>query len=252
MIKKGEVVKSLCDAGGTIVHKQCQSCATGIAQHEPCFSQNIVTKDKFTVFYDLISFIKCKSFKQSDKRSFYMINEILNRWLMIKDKSIQTRWAREVLLAHFEKRAPVFPGNKDDLGEKAACFTSLHNPDGSLRGCIGTIMPVRTSLKEEIEENAYSAAFYDPRFSPLKREELSELEITVDVLGKPHPIKSIEELDPVKYGVIVSSGKKRGVLLPDLPGVDRVEQQLAIAMQKAGIQEDSPIYVERFEVLRYH
>ena len=161
------------------------------------------------------------------------------------------RWAWLVLEAHFQQRKAHMPDD-ELLKQKGACFVSLHNADGSLRGCIGTILSTRNSLKEEIENNALSAAFQDPRFPPLKESELETLDISVDVLSNPEPVHSFEMLDAKKYGVIVSAGYRRGVLLPDLEGVDTIEQQLHIAMQKAGIKFQTPIQVERFYVKRYH
>ncbi|MEG1617209.1 MAG: AmmeMemoRadiSam system protein A [Bacteroidales bacterium] len=170
---------------------------------------------------------------------------------MSKSKSPYTNWVREVLKSHFEGKSPLVP-ESEALNNKAGCFVSLHNPDGSLRGCIGTIMPTKSSLLEEIKANAVSAALHDPRFLPLSKEELEDLEISVDVLGDPEPVQAITQLDPKVYGVIVSAGSRRGVLLPDLPGVDKVEDQIHIAMQKAGIEPGTPISVERFKVKRYH
>lgn len=168
-----------------------------------------------------------------------------------QQKSPQTQWAHEVLKAHFENRSPERIA-APELQSKVACFVSLHNPDDSLRGCIGTIMPTKSTLEEEIKTNALSAAFRDPRFRPLRPEELEGLSISVDVLGEPEAIASLDELNPKIYGVIVAAGDKRGVLLPDLPGVDTVEQQLTIAMQKAGIDQNTPIGAYRFKVERYH
>ena len=171
---------------------------------------------------------------------------------MAESKSEQTKWAREVLNAYFDGREPEVTLESDDLEKKGACFVTLHKPDGSLRGCIGTILPVRGSLKDETKENAVSAAIRDPRFDPLTKEELEDLDISVDVLGSPELINAIEQLDHKLYGVIVSDGARRGVLLPDLDGVESVDQQLQIAMQKAGIPPGTPIAVERFKVSRYH
>lgn len=171
---------------------------------------------------------------------------------MSDEHSVYARWAREVLNAYFEKRHPQLDSEEGFL-HKAACFVTLHNKsDNSLRGCIGTLAPNQSDLKEEIHTNALSAALNDPRFSPLRPEELKDITISVDVLDTPEPVASVEELDPKVYGVIVSSKHKRGVLLPDLPGIDRIEDQLAIAMRKAGIEPGSPIHVERFKVTRYH
>lgn len=171
---------------------------------------------------------------------------------MSDEHSVYARWAREVLNAYFEKRHPQLDSD-EGFRHQAACFVTLHNKsDNSLRGCIGTLAPNQSDLKEEIHTNALSAALNDPRFSPLRPEELKDIAISVDVLDTPEPVASVEELDPKVYGVIVSSKHKRGVLLPDLPGIDRIEDQLAIAMRKAGIEPGSPIHVERFKVTRYH
>ena len=134
--------------------------------------------------------------------------------------------------------------------ERAGAFVSIHE-HGMLRGCIGTIMPVRNSLAEEIIENAISAATKDPRFDPIATSEIPYLDINVDVLGDPEPISSKAELDVKRYGVIVSSGYKRGLLLPDLDGVDTVDEQVSIAMRKGGIREGENYSLERFEVVRH-
>lgn len=133
---------------------------------------------------------------------------------------------------------------------RAGAFVSIHK-QGILRGCIGTVAPTRVSLAEEIIHNAVSAAARDPRFEPIRPEELSALEISVDVLGVPEAIASEADLDVKRYGVIVSRGHRRGLLLPDLDGVDTVEQQIAIARQKAGISPGEKIKLERFEVVRH-
>lgn len=136
--------------------------------------------------------------------------------------------------------------------KKAGTFVSLHKK-GRLRGCIGTYLPTQDNLANEIIKNAISAATQDPRFPPVDTSEIKDLEISVDVLSKPEPVKSQRELDPKKYGVIVSKGWQRGLLLPDLEGVDTVEQQLEIAKQKAGLGGTSveQLEIQRFTVTRY-
>lgn len=138
------------------------------------------------------------------------------------------------------------------VSRRAGAFVSIHE-HGRLRGCIGTIAPVQDSLAQEIIDNAVSASTRDPRFDPIKADELAWLEISVDVLGDPEPISSPRELDVKRYGVIVTKGRKRGLLLPDLDGVDTVEQQISIAKSKAGIAEwDRNVQLQRFEVVRHH
>ena len=112
-------------------------------------------------------------------------------------------------------------------------------------------MPTAGCVAEEIIQNAVSASTRDPRFDPIEEEELQWLEIHVDVLGEPERIASKAELDVKRYGVIVTSGRRRGLLLPDLDGVDTVDQQVSIAMQKGGIREGDRMTLERFEVVRH-
>lgn len=135
---------------------------------------------------------------------------------------------------------------------KAGVFVSLHKK-GKLRGCIGTFLPTRENIVEEIIENAISAATRDPRFPPVRLEELQDIDISVDILSPPEPVKSIKELDPKKYGIIVSKGWRRGLLLPDLEGVDSVESQIEIAKQKAGLfnMPLEEIEIQKFTVERY-
>ena len=136
------------------------------------------------------------------------------------------------------------------LDTQAGAFVSIHK-FGKLRGCIGTIEGVRDSVAEEIINNAISASTEDPRFSPITEDELKWLEINVDVLGEAEYIYSMDQLDVKRYGVIVSKGYRRGLLLPDLDGVDTPEQQVAIAKQKAGIRPDEEVKLQRFEVIRH-
>ena len=137
------------------------------------------------------------------------------------------------------------------LHTKAGAFVSIHKRD-ALRGCIGTIAPITGSVAEEIIRNAVSAATEDPRFPPITVRELGELDISVDVLGEPEPIDGPDKLDVKRYGVIVTKAGRRGLLLPDLEGVDTPQQQVAIAKQKAGIGIDETAELQRFEVIRHH
>lgn len=134
---------------------------------------------------------------------------------------------------------------------RAGVFVSLHE-HGELRGCIGTISPVRDSIAQEIIANGIAACSEDPRFAPVLPQELDYLEYSVDVLACAEPVASLDQLDPKRYGVIVTKGMKRGLLLPNLEGVDTIDQQLGIAMAKAGISpEEAPISIEWFEVVRH-
>ena len=139
-----------------------------------------------------------------------------------------------------------------EMEKRAGTFVSIHK-HGMLRGCIGTIEPAKANVAQEVIQNAISAATRDPRFPPIMPEELADLDIKVDVLGEPEPVGGLEELDPRRYGVIVKSARDRrkGLLLPDLEGVDTVKHQVDVARRKAGIRPDEAIELYRFEVVRY-
>lgn len=134
--------------------------------------------------------------------------------------------------------------------DRAGAFVSVHE-NGMLRGCIGTIGPVQDSIVEEIISNAISAVSRDPRFERVREDELDLLEINVDILGKPEYIDGPDKLDVKRYGVIVSCGSRKGLLLPDLEGVDTVEDQIDIARRKGGISPTDDYKLQRFEVVRY-
>jgi AmmeMemoRadiSam system protein A len=143
----------------------------------------------------------------------------------------------------------------DEMKQRAGAFVTIHR-HGQLRGCIGTIQPVSENLAKEIIRNGILAATEDPRFDPVSRGELEDLEIKVDVLSEPEPIDSEEELDPKRYGLIVQSAEspwKRGLLLPNLEGIDTVEKQVYwTRVHKAQITDPrEPVQMYRFEVKRY-
>lgn len=162
--------------------------------------------------------------------------------------------AREAVEAYVLRRevlkAPAWLPD-EMLSVRAGTFVSIHE-HGELRGCIGTIAPTRSSVAEEIIGNAISASTRDPRFPAIKADELPWLEINVDVLGEPEDIDSEAELDVKRYGVIVSCGRKRGLLLPDLDGIDTPRQQVDIAMKKGGISRFEKYKLQRFEVIRHY
>ncbi|MGI6643087.1 MAG: AmmeMemoRadiSam system protein A [Bacillota bacterium] len=148
-------------------------------------------------------------------------------------------------------RVPVPLDVPGEFQGRGGVFVSIHK-QGMLRGCIGTIEPTTESLVHEIISNAISASTRDPRFRPISADELDELDYSVDVLGAAQEVSSCQELDPKKYGVICEKGRRRGLLLPDLPGVDTVEEQVAIAREKAGIsRSEGGVKLYRFEVTRY-
>ncbi|MCJ7576355.1 MAG: AmmeMemoRadiSam system protein A [Dehalococcoidia bacterium] len=137
-----------------------------------------------------------------------------------------------------------------EMKERAGVFVSLHK-HGQLRGCIGTFEPAKDSVAEEIIANAISSSTMDPRFPPVTASELDDLDYSVDILTAPEPVADLSQLDPKEYGVIVESGWKRGLLLPDLEGVDSVEEQIAICRLKAGISASEPLNLYSFQVRRF-
>ena len=180
-----------------------------------------------------------------------------------KQDELEKRKAKEdafVRLARYSletfvktKKPAAMPADLPEelTSRRAGAFVSLHK-DGNLRGCIGTIMATQKNLAEEILNNAISACSRDPRFNPVTVEELDDIEYSVDVLGEPERIFSIDDLNVRRYGVIVENGGRRGLLLPDLEGVDTVEEQIAIAKRKAGIRPEEKVALWRFEVIRHH
>ncbi|TEB11322.1 AmmeMemoRadiSam system protein A [Pelotomaculum propionicicum] len=166
-------------------------------------------------------------------------------------ESYLVKLARATLESHVSGSPPPDTAEvPEEFRGRAGVFVSIKK-NGSLRGCIGTIEPTKASIVDEVTANAINAGIHDPRFQPVRREELSDLEYSVDVLQPPEPIDDIDELDPKKYGVIVRSGRKSGLLLPNLEGINSAVEQVEIARQKAGIGPDEPVRMERFEVTRY-
>ena len=178
-----------------------------------------------------------------------MLTEVEKKLLgMCAQLAIKTQLAGET-----GKQVPALPPKlaKSTLAKPLGSFVTL-KIRGRLRGCIGTISPVTGSIAEEIIENAVSASTRDPRFPAVSPQELDHLVYSVDVLGKPEEISSPKELDVTRYGVIVTKGHRRGLLLPNLEGVDSVEDQISIAKRKAGIPESAQdVLLERFEVVRH-
>jgi AmmeMemoRadiSam system protein A len=171
-------------------------------------------------------------------------------------ESVHVRLARNTVEFFAREKklyTPDFPLPEELTNRAAGVFVSIHK-NGGLRGCIGTIAPAQKNIAQEISRNAISASTQDPRFDEITEDELPLLDYSVDVLEKPEPVSGGRELDPKKYGVIVSLGHRRGLLLPDLEGVDTVDEQIGIAMRKAGIplSERENIKLERFLVTRYY
>ncbi len=171
----------------------------------------------------------------------------------MKEKKLHplVRLAKETVESYVKERKIPKPKElTPEMKERAGVFVSIKKL-GALRGCIGTFEPTKANVAEETIDNAISSATRDPRFPPVNATELSQLSYSVDVLTRPEPVENQSQLDPKRYGVIVESGFRRGLLLPDLEGVKTVEQQIDICRQKAGIFPHEPIKLYRFEVRRY-
>ncbi|WP_027718454.1 AmmeMemoRadiSam system protein A [Desulfovirgula thermocuniculi] len=186
---------------------------------------------------------------------------LLERLAERAQQARRARREREGFLVRVARRAleNYFAGKEEreeekeippEFARRAGVFVSLHK-EGQLRGCIGTVTPQHKNIVEEVAANALAAALRDPRFPPVTADELADLEIKVDVLSPPEPVQGPQDLDPKKYGVIVKSGGRQGLLLPDIEGVDTVEEQLEIARKKAGIGPGEPVQLYRFTVERH-
>jgi AmmeMemoRadiSam system protein A len=161
--------------------------------------------------------------------------------------------AKKAVEEYITSRKILYPPDElpADMKQKAGVFVCL-KVRNELRGCVGTFMPSAENLYEEIVRNALSAATEDPRFCPLLETELEAISYSVDVLSTPERIKDLLELDPKKYGVLVIKGARKGLLLPDLEGVDTVEDQLRIAKMKAGLDpSDGNVEIFKFSVERH-
>lgn len=156
-------------------------------------------------------------------------------------------------LTHYLETGRMLPLPDDvpsELTGAAGAFVSLKK-SGQLRGCIGTFTATKPSVAAEIIVNAVSAGTEDPRFPPISRDELQDIDISVDILSEPEQIDSLDMLDPQQYGIIVRRGRRSGLLLPMLEGVDTASEQVGIAMQKAGISPHEEIELYRFTVARH-
>lgn len=172
--------------------------------------------------------------------------------IIIRGMSALVKLAKDAVEAYITRGDIIDPPETlaPEMQGKAGVFVSIHKK-GALRGCIGTFEPSQKNIAKEIISNAVSSSTRDPRFMSIDPDELNLLDYSVDVLTTPEPIDSEDELDPKKYGVIVEAGYRRGLLLPDLEGVDSVEEQISICRQKGGISSKEPVQLYRFEVKRY-
>ena len=261
-------------ASGDLSHKLQEYGPYGFAEEGPIYDTKIIDVMRNARFGELLEFDEELLDKAAEcgHRSFIMMSGFLNKvkvtpkfysheditgvgygicsyypidsYVDLARKTINT-FIREKEIIEVPDDLP-----KEMLEKRSGVFVSIHE-FGDLRGCIGTILPTTNCIADEIISNAISASTRDPRFHAVTVDELDDLEINVDVLTTPENIDSESMLDPKKYGVIVESNYKRGVLLPDLEGVDTIEEQLSIAKRKAGITSNEEVTLKRFEVIRH-
>lgn len=263
-------------ASGDLSHKLLESGPYGYAEEGPIYDQKIMEIMGSGDFdrLDELDEDFCSRAAECGHRTFLILAGILSGYQVearklsyegpfgvgygvcayrTVERDPYVRLARASLETYVRNHEMLkIPKDTDDdlLHTSAGAFVSLHE-NGDLRGCIGTMRPVRENVAQEIIENAVSAGTQDMRFYPVDESELPAVFYSVDVLGPLEKIKGPEELDVKKYGVLVSDGYNRGVLLPDLEGVDTVEQQIEIARRKAGIRSGTPVTLYRFEVVRH-
>ncbi len=227
-----------------LCHQDVTGVGYGICTFYPKASSETREERRFLKIY-LSEKEKALADKRASSDAFVRLARLSLESYIREKKKLRVPEALLIL----EKEGVTIPPELQDT--KAGAFVSIHK-QGMLRGCIGTIAPTTPSLAQEIINNAISASTRDPRFDPIREEELAWLEINVDVLGEAEPIDSRSELDAKRYGVIVSTRDgRRGLLLPDLDGVDTVDEQVSIAMRKGGIAEHENYSLQRFEVVRH-
>ena len=263
-------------ASGDLSHRLKEDGPYGYREEGPAYDARIMDVMGRGAFGELMEFSEdfCEKAGECGHRSFTIMAGALDKMKVTAEKlsyegpfgvgygictynvceDAYVKLARETIETYIRtgEKIKVPDGLPQEMYERqAGTFVSIKE-NGGLRGCIGTIQAVQASIAEEIINNAISAAVRDPRFYPIEPEELDKLTISVDVLGETERIDSPDELDVQRYGVIVTKGYKRGLLLPNLEGVDTVEEQIAIAKDKAEISAQEEVDLERFEVVRHY
>lgn len=247
-----EFTENFCERAGECGHRSFTIMA-GALDRTGVTAESLSYEGPFGVGYGICCYAACGS---DPARNFGEQYEEKARKRILEQRAredIYIQLARNTIEEYVRtgKKIETPKGLPEEmLCRRAGVFVSIKE-SGRLRGCIGTIRAVQASMAEEIIENAISASSRDPRFSPIEPEELEELSVSVDVLGDTERIDSPGQLDVRRYGVIVTKGYKRGLLLPNLEGVDTVEEQIAIAKRKAGIGGEEEVELERFEVVRH-
>lgn len=251
-LKLVEMPEKVADEAMVCGHKPFCVMAGSFDGYKPD-SKALAHSAEFGVGYGIATYT---DLEPDEKRGFYEVAKAdldAKRKERLAKEDPWIKLARDTINSYIRKgmMMPLPDDLPDEMySTRAGAFVSLHE-NGELRGCIGTTAPTQKNVAREIQMNAVSACSRDPRFYPVREDELDKLEISVDVLKEPESC-TLADLDPKKYGVIVSKNDKRGLLLPNLDGIDTVEQQVAIARQKAGLRADEPgCTYERFEVIRH-
>lgn len=207
----------------------------------------------FGVGYGVARF-NVESIRQTEDEDLEVVFKEKKKKFILPDSQTKDPYinlARRSIIYYLKHNKFLKPKNTEGIQPgKAGVFVCLKKK-GELRGCIGTILPTKSRISEEIIKNAVSAALHDHRFPPVDLSEMKEIVCSVDILAEPEEIKSISDLDVKRFGVIVSSGSRTGLLLPNLEGIDSVGMQVAIALQKGGISPEEPYRMYRFEVIRH-
>lgn len=244
--------EDFCESAAECGHRSFVIMAGAFGGRAVC-AERLSYEGPFGVGYGVCTF---EGGGRDDSRRFLESYEEKERARLARIRAAEDEYVRlaRASVEHYVRtgrRLEMPDGLPDDMTRRrAGVFVSLHE-DGRLRGCIGTIAPVTPCVAREIIDNGVSASSRDPRFNPVEPEELERLVYSVDVLEPPEKISSPSQLDVKKYGVIVTKGGRRGLLLPNLDGVNSVDEQIAIAKQKAGIAQGEDVELERFEVTRH-
>jgi len=245
--------EDFCEKAGECGHRSFTIMA-GALDKQGVEAEALSYEGVFGVGYGVCSYTVCGSDAKRNFREQFEEQERAKTAKQKEQEDAYVRLARKTIENYVRsgETIAVPDGLPEEMySHRAGAFVSIKE-NGSLRGCIGTIHAVRTCVAEEIIENAVSAASRDLRFLPIRQEELDELMISVDVLGDTEAIDTPDKLDVRRYGVIVTNGNRRGLLLPNLDGVDTIEEQIAIAKRKAGIGKKEDVTLERFEVIRHY
>ena len=248
-----EFPEDFCEKAGECGHRSFTIMA-GALDETKVTAQKLSYEGSFGVGYGICCYTVCGADALRNFRTQYETKERMQIMERREKEDAFVKFARATIETYVSTgEIPDLPKDLPDemYRQRAGAFVSIKE-NGSLRGCIGTIQATRASVAEEILYNAISAAVKDPRFAPIEADELDKLVISVDILGETEEIDAPDKLDVKRYGVIVTKGRKRGLLLPNLDGVDTVEEQIAIAKNKAGIRPEEEVGLERFEVIRHY